>query len=168
MSTILETARLRLRELQPEDAPFILELLNDAGWLKYIGDRGVHDLATAVSYIEGGPREMYLREGFGLWLVESREAPPCPMGLCGLLRRPWLDHVDIGFAFLERYRGEGLAREAAAATLDYARRVLGLQRVVAVTLPGNARSRHLLESLGMRELRRQPLPDDGDEVVLYG
>lgn len=160
---VLETARLILRRLTPADAPFILELLNDPDWLRYIGDRGVRTAAQAVDYIESGPGQMYARHGFGLYLTALKEGGT-PIGLCGLIRRDFLEDVDIGFAFLPGYRGAGYAREAAEAVLDYAASALGLRRVVAIVDPANDRSTRLLEQLGLRFERMVSYP--GEEVAL--
>ncbi len=67
-----ETERLRLRRLTRDDAPFILRLVNEPSWLRFIGDRGVHDLDEARQYIIGGPQRLYATYGFGLFLVERR------------------------------------------------------------------------------------------------
>jgi hypothetical protein len=79
-----ETDRLRLRRLVLDDAPFILRLVNEPSWLRFIGDRGVHNLDGARQYITGGPQRLYAAYGFGLFLVESR-ADGQPLGLCGLI-----------------------------------------------------------------------------------
>ena len=147
--TVCETPRLRLRHVTEEDAPFILALLNDPGWLRYIGDRGVRTLEDARRYVEQGPRRMYADHGFGLFLVE-RKLDGAPLGLCGLIRRDTLPDVDIGFALAESFRGHGYAHEAAAATLRHARETLQLKRVVAIAMPGNVASTRLLERLGLR------------------
>jgi len=147
---VIETPRVRLRHLTPDDARFVLELVNEPGWKRYIGDRGVGSLAAARSYIESGPVASYRAHGFGLFALELRESGQ-PVGICGLLRRDTLPDVDIGYALLERHEGRGLASEAAAATLAWARDTLRLPRVVAIATPDNARSARLLERIGMRE-----------------
>jgi len=144
-----ETDRLRLRRLVLDDAPFILRLVNEPSWLRFIGDRGVHNLDEARQYITGGPQRLYAAYGFGLFLVESR-AEGQPLGLCGLIKRDTLPDVDIGFAFLPEHWGLGYAREAAAATLRYARERHGLARVVAITSLDNTASGRVLETVGMR------------------
>jgi ribosomal-protein-alanine N-acetyltransferase len=111
--TPFETDRLILRELTVEDAPFILELVNDPDWRHFIGDRGIRTLVDAGAYILGGPVAMYRRLGFGLWHVALKDQTP--IGICGLIKRDTLDHVDIGFAFLPGFRGRGYAYEAASA-----------------------------------------------------
>lgn len=161
----ITTERLRLRPITLDDAPFILDLVNQPSWLENIGDKGVRNLDDARDYIRKGPLEMYARHGFGLYCIE-RGADGAMMGLCGLIKRDTLDDVDIGYALLPQYWGHGYAREAARATLEHGRREHRLQRVVAITSPGNASSARLLESLGFRFERMLPLTRD-DEVKLF-
>jgi ribosomal-protein-alanine N-acetyltransferase len=68
--TLLETERLILRELTFDDAPFILTLLNDPSFLRYINDKNVRNLEDARQYMLNGPMASYARNGFGLYLVE--------------------------------------------------------------------------------------------------
>ncbi|WP_140634858.1 GNAT family N-acetyltransferase [Methylibium rhizosphaerae] len=163
---VLETPRLTLRRLAEGDDAFILELLNEPGWLRYIGDKGVRCLDDARRYISQGPMAMYERVGFGLWLVQ-RTADGVPLGICGLIRRDGLDDVDIGFAFLARYGSMGYAHEAASACMAHAREVLRLPRVVAITVAGNQASIRLLEKLGLRFEREINLPHSGEPLRLY-
>jgi len=163
---VCTTDRLVLRLLSVEDAEFILELLNEPSWLRFIGDKGVRTLDDARSYIATGPVAMYERHGFGLYVTERRE-DGVPMGICGLIKRDWLDDVDIGFAFLPRFWGRGYAHEAAAAVMDYGRNVLGIGRIVAITSPDNATSARLLEKLGLRFDRMIQMRDDGTEDRLF-
>jgi ribosomal-protein-alanine N-acetyltransferase len=163
-SIVLQTPRLTLRLLCDADAPFILELLNDPAWLRFIGNKAVHDLDGAVVYI-GKAQRMYREKGFGLWAVERRE-DGVPLGLCGLIKRDTLRDVDLGFGFLTRYQGQGYGGEAAAAVLEHGRGAIGLKRIVAITSPDNAASAGLLEKLGFafeRTIEWAP----GDEVRLY-
>jgi RimJ/RimL family protein N-acetyltransferase len=163
----IETDRLVLRELTVADAPFILKLVNAPSWLRFIGDRGIRTLADAESYLLDGPMAMYRQRGFGLWLTCLKadglpigSADGLPIGLCGLIKRDALDDVDIGFAFLPAYGGRGYAQEAATAALAYGSGILGLARIVAITLPENDRSIRLLERLGFAfERMVQPIPD---------
>jgi RimJ/RimL family protein N-acetyltransferase len=163
---VLSTERLVLRWLAAEDADFILELMNDPDWLRFIGDRGIRTADDARGYIAAGPASMYARLGFGLYAVELREGGT-PIGICGLVERDWLEAVDLGFAFLPRFRGVGYAREAAAATLDYARTTLGLDRVLAIVSPENEDSVRLLEKLGFTFQRMARPPAAADEVCIY-
>jgi RimJ/RimL family protein N-acetyltransferase len=162
----LSTQRLTLRELTPADAPFILELLNDPDFIRFIADRGVRSVEDAVRYIENGPRAMYARHGIGLMLVELTEGGQ-PVGICGLLRRDGLDDPDLGFAFLPEHRGKGYAAEAAAATLAHGRDELGLGRILAITSLDNHASGRVLEKLGFRFDRIVTMPGDPEELRLY-
>lgn len=162
---VLQTARLTLRWMSLDDAEFIVELLNDASFLRFVGDKGVRTTEEAGRYILTGPIDSYERHGFGLWLVEL-SGTTTPIGICGLLKRETLSDVDIGFAFLPQYRSKGYAYESAAAVMDYGRRVLGLRRIVAIANDDNADSIRVLEKIGMSFDRMIKLPDDGHEVRL--
>ncbi|ROH89057.1 N-acetyltransferase [Stagnimonas aquatica] len=155
-SAIAETRRLRLRPLRLDDAAFILRLVNEPGWLRYIGDKQVHTLDAARDYLRNGPLAMYAREGFGLWLLERLD-DGLPLGLCGLIKRDSLPDPDIGFALLSEYEGQGYAREAAEATLALARTRYRLARVLAITSLENPRSIGLLQALGFAYLRQLEL-----------
>jgi len=161
-----DSPRLVLRRLTTEDAAFILALVNEPSWLRHIGDKGVHDIEGAERYIVDGPITMYAARGFGLYLVERKE-DGTPIGMCGLIKRDTLQDVDIGFAFFPAYWGQGYAREAVAATLEHARRDIGLGRVVAITSPDNTGSIRLLESVGFVQEGMLRLSGD-DEVRLFG
>lgn len=163
---VVETERLALRRLVAADAPFALELLNEPDYLRFIGDKGVRDLAGARAYLEDGPIRMYAEHGLGLWLVELRETGE-PVGMCGLLRRPGLADADLGFAFLARHRRRGYGREAGRAVLDHARRVLGLGRVVAIAAPDNVASAALLAELGLHPSGAIRLDPDAEPCVLF-
>jgi RimJ/RimL family protein N-acetyltransferase len=160
-----QTERLRLRRFVLEDADFILELVNEPGWLRFIGDKGVNSIADARRYLQNGPLDMYARLGFGLYLVE-RKADGIPIGMCGLIKRDALEHVDIGFAFLARHTGQGFALEAARATLEHARE-LGIERLVAITTHDNAASQRLLRKLGMAFDREITMPGDPETLRLF-
>lgn len=161
----LTTQRLTLRPPAATDAAFILRLVNDPDWLRFIGDRGVRTEADAGRYITDRLLESFHRHGLGLWVVEQRDSG-APLGLCGLLKRETLDDVDIGFAFLPEARKLGIAREAAERTLRHAAGDLGLRRVVAITNPANSASARLLERLGL-SFERLIEHEDGQPLRLY-
>jgi RimJ/RimL family protein N-acetyltransferase len=166
MNPVLETERLVLRRLTADDAAFILELLNDPAFLRYIGDKGVRSHADACRYIESGPVASYERHGFGLYRVELKDGGE-PIGMCGLLKRDYLPDADIGFALLPRYRSQGYAFESASAVLAHARDTLGLMRVLAITTPDNVASIDLLEDLGFRFERMARPAENEPEVRVF-
>jgi RimJ/RimL family protein N-acetyltransferase len=162
---VLETERLYLRWLEESDAGFIFRLLNEPGWLNYIGDKAIHTMADAAAYIHNGPRAMYKREGFGLFVTVLKEEQ-IPIGLCGLIKRDGLEDVDIGFAFLSDYQSQGYAFEAANGTVEYAKEI-GLKRIVAITTKDNHSSSKLLERLGMVVDGYVTLPNDTEKLKKY-
>lgn len=164
---VLETERLVLRRLAVEDAPFMLGLLNEPSWLRFIGDRGVRTLEDARSYLLKGPIDMYERLGFGLYATALKEDESAPIGICGLVKRDGLEDVDIGFAFLPKFWGKGYAHEAASAVMVYAKNVVRLTRIVAITAADNESAARLLEKVGLRFERMVRLSEDGEKIRLF-
>jgi RimJ/RimL family protein N-acetyltransferase len=162
---VLATERLLLRRLDLDDAAFILKLVNEPSWLRFIGDKGVRDLDGARDYLRSGPLDMYSRLGFGLFLVELKDGGE-PVGMCGLIKRDTLPDVDLGYAFLPEYWGRGYAIEAASAVLAYGHHTHGLQRIVAIVSPDNDSSVRVLEKAGMKFERMATLAAQ-DEVKLF-
>ena len=163
---VLETDRLTLRHFNIDDAFFILALLNEPSFLRYIGDKKVRTLEDARQYILNGPVATYERHGFGLYQVELRDTHT-PIGMCGLLKREELPQPDIGFAFLPDFWNQGFAFEAADAVLTDARERLKLNRILAIVNPDNSVSIKLLEKLGLKCERNIKLAADRDDVKLF-
>ena len=125
MTPILRSERLELRELELEDDEFILRLLNEDGFLRFIGDKGVRTLADAREYLSKGPIDSYRRFGFGLYLTSLRGGTP--IGICGLVKRDTLARRRCGLCvsvaiLVERVCGGiggrgARVRQRAAATL---------------------------------------------------
>lgn len=165
-SVEIQSARLMLRRFTFADAAFFVELLNDPDWIRFIGDRGVRTEDDARAYMAKTYIAQYERLGYGLYLVQTA-VDSTPIGMCGLIKREGLDDVDIGFAFLPIFRGQGYALEAATATLQYGRDVLKLKRVVAIATPDNLSSIALMKKIGMEFERATRLHDDAEELVVY-
>jgi RimJ/RimL family protein N-acetyltransferase len=166
MKVIQETARLTLREIELGDAAFVFELMNEAPWIRYIGDRGIRTLADARAYIADTLRASYRRDGFGFWLTELTE-DGTPLGICGMVKRESLEYPDIGFAFKRVHWGNGYAREAAEAVIDFARKKARAPTLAAIANPDNDRSARLLEKLGLGFDRRVRIEGDDNELDLY-
>jgi RimJ/RimL family protein N-acetyltransferase len=163
---VLETPRLRVRPLQPSDAAFIVALLNDAAFIRNIGDRGVRTEEDAIVYLATGPLASYTRHGFGLAAVLPAGGG-APMGICGLLQRGELPGPDLGFAFLPQFRSQGYAFEAASAIKADAHARLGIDTLFAIVSPGNAPSIRLLERLGFLFERMMSLGSETAAVKLF-
>ena len=162
----LETARLTLRRFEFDDAPFVVELLNQPSFIRNIGDRGVRSVDDAHRYLREGPMAMYEKYGFGLWRA-SRRSDGVFVGMCGLLRRDILPDVDVGYAFLPDHWGQGYAFEAANATVQLGASRFGLTRIIGVVSDHNTASIRVLEKVGMRFERLFPMHPGEPEVRLY-
>ena len=164
--TVLETERLMLRRFTVDDAPFVLTLLNEPSFVRYIGDKMVRDLESARNYLLNGPIASYERNGFGLYAMELKESHTLT-GMCGFLKRNELPDPDIGFALLPDFWGKGLAFEAAAAVMKDGRERLNIHRVLAITSLDNDASINLLQRLGFRLDKITKLAPDGESLRLF-
>ena len=84
-----------------------------------------------------------------------------------VIQRDGLPDVDIGFALLPQFAGQGYALEAARATLEHARDTLKLSRLAGITTPENLRSIRILETLGLEFERTVKLEPDDAELNYY-
>jgi RimJ/RimL family protein N-acetyltransferase len=166
MHALFETERLKIRLLEPEDAGFILRLLNSPTWLQYLGDRHIRSLEDAGRYLENVYRRGYAENGFGAWLVTLKDSGE-PIGLCGLFKRPYLDWPDLGYSLLPEFEGKGYAYEAAFAALSYVQRAMGKTELLAIVSEANTRSRRLLEKLGFVFRERILPPNENKTLLLY-
>jgi RimJ/RimL family protein N-acetyltransferase len=156
----LSTPRLRLTPVEAADTAFVLEILNDPGWLANIGDRGVRTPDEARAYIAD-------RFAGKAWWVVRDAATAEPLGLAGIVpSRPGLDMPDLGYAFLARHSGRGYATEAAQVVLDHAR-ALGHARLAAITTLNNTPSQRVLEKLGFVRGADRRLPDHDDDSAYF-
>ena len=166
MTSILETERMSLREFNTTDATFIIQLLNSKGWLKFIGDRHIKTIEQAENYLTNGPVKSYSVNGFGLSMVELKNTH-IPIGMCGLIKRDNLPDIDIGFAFLEEFMGNGYAFEIAQATINFAKENLQKETILAITLPTNVRSINLLKKIGMKFEKNFSFEGSTEELMLF-
>ncbi len=153
------THRLQLSPLTTGDADFIKELVNTAGWLAFIGDRNVHSQEDAIAYIQrilGMPNVTY-------W-VATLKGTRTALGVVTFIKREYLDHHDIGFAFLPQYAKQGFAYEAAMAVM--ADVMKEQEMVLATTVPENTSSILLLEKMGLSY--QKEVVDNGEKLLVYG
>lgn len=163
---ILNTKRLILREAELSDSNFFFDLLNSAKWLKYIGDRGIKTLDDAETYINDKLIKSYKINGFGLYVYELKESL-LPIGICGFIKRNYLDSVDIGFALLPEYERQGYTYEISDAVMKFGRETLGLNEIVAITTEDNIASQQLLKKLGFGFKSYITEPETNEKLLLY-
>ena len=162
----IKTERLSIRLFTLDDAPFILRLLNEPSFIENIADRGVRDLEGARGYLRDGPLASYERNGFGLWRV-GLAGTDSPIGMAGLLKRDFLDDIDIGYALLPEFCGAGYAFEAASAVLSHAVSHLGAKRVVAIVAGHNQPSLKLLKKLGFNSEGTVRMPGEDEDLLCW-
>ena len=161
---IFSTQRLVMDEMSVDDAAFIWQLFNDPLCLQFIGDKGLNSLEDARKYIIDGPQRSYVELGVGLWLLRDRHSKE-PIGVCGLLKRPYLDFFDLGYGISASKRGMGYALEAAQGCLRYADE-LGITTLQAMVSPQNQASRQLLIKLGFKtDMVMSPHINPNDTLV---
>lgn len=144
----------------------MLALLNDPGFLRFIGDRGVRSEAQAREYIALRVLHSYALNGFGMYAIE-RVSDGAWLGNAGLVRRDGLPGPDVGYAVLDAYAGQGYGGEAAQAVFDHARGSLGLQHLYGIISPDNLASAAILRRLGMEQRGPIQLPGSEEWVTLF-
>jgi RimJ/RimL family protein N-acetyltransferase len=156
----LTTERLHLKRVGIEDAGFMLELLNTEGWIRFIGDRNIRSMEDAQAYIE----RLLNAQNLIYWVVRAKSNGN-PAGIVSFLKRDYLEHFDIGFAFIPESSGQGYALEATKAVLDTVTRQPRYHTVLATTMPSNTKSIRLLERLGFR--MQMELEQGGEPLLVY-
>lgn len=162
----LDTQRLQIREFSLEDTAFILHLLNEPSFIRNIADKGVRTLEQAADYLLQGPMKSYEVHGHGLFRVSLKGSPDA-IGMCGLLKRDYLDDIDLGYAFLPEFWKQGYALESAQAVLEYGYGIRGSRKILAIVSPDNKPSIALLEKIGMTYASSLVLEGETEPVALY-
>jgi len=161
-----KTERLIIRPTSEEDAEFIFELLNTPKWIKNIGDRNVNSVEIAKDYILNKMQPQLERLGYSNYTL-IRKSDNVKIGTCGLYDRDGLDGIDIGFAFLPDYEGNGFGFEAADKIKNVAFNEFGIKVISAITTKNNVSSHKLLEKIGLELTGTTKLPNDNEELLLY-
>ena len=159
------TARLYIRPFRHDDALFVLRLLNEPSFIENIADRGIRNVADARRYV----RETLTKhraQGFGLCCV-TLDDKQTSIGMVGLIKRDFLDDVDIGYALLPEFWAKGYAYEMSLAVLEYARATLQIAQLAAIVHPDNRASIGLLSKLGFAYERKLVYPPTGEMLLLY-
>jgi len=149
MNYLFETPRLGLRYFQLQDVEDFFELGSDPEVIRYAEPRPLADIAEARKVMLAAPLADYAKYGYGRLAVVHKQRGEL-IGFCGIKFLEELRQNEIGYRFKQRFWGQGLATEAALATLEDARVRLGMPRVIALILQGNQASVRVAEKLGMR------------------
>lgn len=161
---LLYTDRLIIRQAQLEDASFFYTLMNSETWIENIGNRNIHGISEAEDYINDSLLESYKTTGLGLHVVCLKSNSQC-IGINGFLQRDYLDCLDIGFAFLPEFMGQGYASESSTKLIEYAANTLKLKRIAAITTSQNERSCRLLRNLNFQQ--RESIKPKDETLLLF-
>ncbi|HPE56263.1 MAG TPA: GNAT family N-acetyltransferase [Bacteroidales bacterium] len=161
-----QTDRLTLRPVSIDDAPFIYDLMNSAGWLQFIGDRNIGSVMAAEKYIRERMFPQFNRLGFGNYTIISK-SDNNKIGTVGLFDRDGVNGIDLGFALLPEFEGFGYAYEAAKRLQQAACEDFGLDELSAITTKDNSRSQQLLKRLAFETESSLILPNDTEELLLF-
>lgn len=161
-----DTERLHLRPTTEVDADMILELFNTPKWIQFIGDRNVHSLEDAATYIQNRMMPQLAKLGFSNYTVIRKE-DGIKLGSCGLYTRDGLTDVDIGFAFLPQHERKGYGFESASCLRDAGFKLFNIPKIVAITEVENIASQGLIEKLGLTFTKMVKLPNEVVDLMLY-
>ncbi|MGG9963404.1 GNAT family N-acetyltransferase [Ferruginibacter sp. SUN106] len=160
MQSTITTARLTLNLLTVDDYEFIEAIVNTKGWIEFIGDRNVHSKEDAIAYIQ----KVNATKNLTYWVAKVT-ATNTPIGIISFIKRTYLEHFDIGFAFLPEFNGQGYAYEAAKEVLSIAEKNPAYYPVLATTIPHNVRSIQLLTKLGLHF--EKEIQVEQDKLLVY-
>ena len=147
MSTlpVLETARLRLRGIGPDDAEAMFPVLSDSALMTWWSSAAHRDISETRAYLTYTPDP----DGMRSWAITLGDLEPAIGWVTVIRRRPGVN--EIGYILARAHWGSGIAREALARVLDLIFQEEGQRRVFADIDPDNAASRALVERLGFKQ-----------------
>ncbi|TDD33047.1 N-acetyltransferase, partial [Nonomuraea terrae] len=152
----METERLIMRRWRDADRAPFAEMNADPEVMRHFPAPLTRSQSDAM--VDRIERHFDMR-GYGLWALEERSTGRF-VGFTGLalqtFEAPFLPAVEIGWRLARPAWGRGYATEAAREAVRYAFDEAGLDEIVSMTAVGNARSRAVMERLGMT---RDPADD---------
>jgi len=149
MKIILETDRLFLREYVEDDAEAFFKLNSDPEVLRFVPDKALLNVEQARQLLVDHPIADYRKHGFGRGACILKSTGK-QIGFAGLKYLEELDEVDVAYRLMPAHWGQGLATEAALASVRYGFTDLGLNQIIGLVMPENIASVRVLEKTGLR------------------
>lgn len=146
----LETKRLVLRELRPDDMESLFAVLGDEEVTQFYDDEVFRDVSQASEQIEAWAAGFSARQCVR-WGIVRRENDEI-IGTCGYYGfHNWHERAGIGYELARSFWRRGIMTEAIGAIIGFGFEGIGLNRIEAVVMPGNEGSVKLLEGLGFHQ-----------------
>ena len=166
MSIIIETNRIILREFIESDAPAVYAYNSNLEVQKYTGDELITSLERAKEIIRTISFKDYENYGYGRWAVVYKPDNKV-IGFAGLKYLPEIGETDIGFRFLPKYWGKGIATEASKAIIQYGFEHLHLKRIIGIAMQKNLASNKVLQKIGLKLYKIDEYLGDGGKHNWY-
>lgn len=163
----LESEKIIIRDAEIRDASFYFQLFNDKDWIKYISDKGLKSVQETEKYLKDILAKNSKTNGLGFFTVILKKTNE-PIGVSTILQRETIEFIDIGYGFLPKGRGKGLATEATKLIIEYVHSKYQQEKVLAFTKPDNEKSQKLLLNIGFKYICMKAIfGDDEDAVFEY-
>jgi len=166
METLIETERLILRKVIPDDAEDIFLLHSDPEVQKYTGEAAVRTIAEVKEGMKTHNFKDYETYGFGRLAAVLKQTDQF-IGWAGLKYLPQFDQVDLGYRLKQEFWGKGYATEASLAIIEYGFNTLELERIIAISMPENIASIRVMEKIGMKYYKHAPYEEGEDDALWY-
>ncbi len=163
MKIIIETPRLILRQFELEDSAPLYKLNSDLEVIRHTGNPPFANIQEAEDCITQTIFPQYLLE-LGRWAVVLKTSGEL-IGWCGLKYRKERDEIDLGYRFLPKHWGQGIATEASFASLEYGFKTKKLDRIIGCAMKENLASIRVLEKVGLKYVKDVTL--DGEDCVYH-
>jgi len=159
---ILETERLKFRQMGNNDVDHLMEIFADPVTMQYYPSTLSRD--DAMKWINWNINN-YEKHGTGLWICELKEDEDF-VGQCGIIPQivDGNQEMEVGYLLVRKYWGKGLATEAAKALIDFGFNNLGLERLIATIYHKNTPSIRVAERIGMK-FEKRTFVGKSDDVI---
>lgn len=161
---MIETARLRIRRIEPSDVDAMFAVYGDAESMRYVGDGQPLSYERCELWVRVTEKN-YAVHGYGMFALVSKESGEV-VGFAGLVHPGGQDDAELKYALLRSAFGRGYATEAAVALVGYGRTVVPTPRILATAFPGNRASHRVLEKAGFVPAEPR-LNDDGSTTWVF-
>ena len=164
MHSILKN--IHIRPVTKTDAELLFRLMTSPKWIQYIGDRGIVTVNDAENYIENKMHPILAKKGFVNHIIIDAETQQ-EVGTCSLHQRSGMPGLDIGYAILEEFEGNGDASAGTVKMIQLASEAYQVQEVYAITTEQNSASIKVLQKIGFESDKTIRLENSQEDLMLF-